>query len=82
MKIIVIFKEEAFTLEVIMPSDSIRSVKTKIEAKKGIHPADQIIYIAPENKPLGDDETLADVNITEGSTIHLVERRGENSETD
>ena len=64
MKIFVIFNAEAFTLEDIEPSDSIQSVKTKIEAKKGIPPADQIIYIAPENRPLGDDTTLADLSIT------------------
>ena len=80
MKIFVIFNAEAFTLEDIEPSDSIQSVKTKIEAKKGIHPADQIIYIAPENRPLGDDTTLADVNITDESTLHLVERKGKKSE--
>ena len=78
--IYVIFNAEAFTLEVIEPSDSIQSVKKKIEAKKGIHPADQIIYLAHDNKPLGDDTKLADLNITEGSTLHLVERKGEKSE--
>ena len=80
MKIFVIFNAEAFTLEDIEPSDSIQSVKKKIEVKKGIHPADQIIYIAPDNKPLGDDTKLADLNITEGSTLHLVKRKGEKSE--
>ena len=80
MKIFVIFNAEAFTLEDIEPSDSIQSVKTKIEAKKGIPPADQIIYIAPENRPLGDDTTLTDLNITDESTLHLVERKGKKSE--
>ena len=80
MKIFVIFNAEAFTLEDIEPSDSIQSVKKKIEAKKGIHPADQIIYLAHDNKPLGDDTTLADLNITDESTLHLVERKGKKSE--
>ena len=80
MKIFVIFNAEAFTLEDIEPSDSIQRVKTKIEAKKGIPPADQIIYKAPDNKPLGDDTTLADLKITDESTLHLVERKGKKSE--
>ena len=80
MKIFIIFNAKAFTLEDIEPSDSIQRVKTKIEAKKGIPPADQIIYLAHDNKPLGDDTKLADLNITEGSTLHLVERKGEKSE--
>ena len=79
MKIFVIFNAEAFTLEDIEPSDSIQRVRTKIEAKKGIPPADQIIYIAPENNPLDDEKTLCDLNITEGSFLHLV-KKGEKSE--
>ena len=80
MKIFVIFNAEAFTLEDIEPSDSIRMVKNDIHFVKGILPADQIIYLAHDNKPLGDDTKLADLNITEGSTLHLVERKGEKSE--
>ena len=74
-----IFKAKAFTLEDIEPSDSIRMVKNDIHFVKGILPADQIIYLAHDNKPLGNDTKLADLNITEGSTLHL-QRKGEKSE--
>ena len=82
MKIFVILNGETFTgigrtvtLEEIEPSDSIQSVKTKIEATEGIPPAEQTLYFA--GQVLGDDKTLADFNITDESTLHLVQRPGE-----
>ena len=84
MKIFVNLKAERFTsigrtvtLEEIEPSDSIQSVKTKIEAKIGIPPAEQVLYIAGSGQVLGDDKTLADFNITDESTLHLVQRPSE-----
>ena len=82
MKIFVILNGETFTgigrtvtLEEIEPSDSIQSVKTKIEATEGIPPAEQTLYFA--GQVLGDDKTLADFNITDESTLHLVQRPSE-----
>ena len=77
MKIFVILNGETFTgigrtvtLEEIEPSDSIQSIKTKIEATEGIPPAEQTLYFA--GQVLGNDQTLADFNITDESTVHLV----------
>ena len=85
MKIFVILNGETFTgigrtvtLEEIEPSDSIQSIKTKIEATEGIPPAEQTLYFAGQvcvscgGQVLGDDKTLADFNITDESTVHLV----------
>ena len=79
MKIFVVINRETYTgsgdgrtltLEEINPRDSIRDVKTKIEYWTGIHPYVQVLYFA--GQVLGDDRTLADLDIMDESTLHLV----------
>ena len=58
------------TLERILPCDSIWDVKTKISWWIPVHPHVQVLYFA--GQVLGDDRTLAELNIMDESTLHLV----------
>jgi hypothetical protein len=59
----------------VKPSDTIKTIKTKIyEKEPGIPPAVQQWLITSAGKQLGDGDTLRGWKVQAGSTLHLAQR--------
>jgi len=67
-------QKEEFSLE---PSDVVLKVKEMLAEKTGVH-KDQIRLIF-KGKPMQDDKSLADQQVTAGATVHMImQMRGGN----